>query len=83
MDATCGNCRFWDGGFTDDIGCGDCHRRPPSVPLVDYVTGDGVEVHLRCKAGDVVYVTWPRTCDDDWCGEWEPDEDTRLKEGLY
>ena len=56
---TCASCRFWLRFSSDDSGM--CRRRAPSPVILP-----GFELSSAES-------TWPQTCDDDWCGEWEED----------
>ena len=55
---SCKTCKFWS-PMTDYPENGDCRRHAP-------------EPHLSANAGmfDVKVSHWPRTENDDWCGEW-------------
>lgn len=66
-DERCENCRFWK--RHDDDTTGDCRRAPPVVTLRENTAAiDEID-----PPGDVYYWSrWPATCNDDWCGEYQP-----------
>lgn len=69
----CETCAMWDGphdGSARELDSYECHRFPPSVPVVERVTELGVEIHLLNEGNDVMMMTYPRTYFDEWCGEW-------------
>lgn len=53
----CRSCRFWTGQRSP---AGECRRFPPVLSTVE-------EGEVLTSAQPV----WPKTNDDDWCGEWE------------
>ena len=74
----CGACRYWQlavdrsaEGYQDE---GLCRRWAPiPVPSRDVDYGDShVQMAPIDKGGDSpgILVAWPRTCEEDWCGEW-------------
>lgn len=58
MKTRCDNCRFWDKD-------GRCHRHAP--PANTPVAADHQSVLWY---GDVA--VWPKTDQNDWCGEFQP-----------
>ena len=58
----CKNCGFWD-PVTDNAG--RCHRRAPLV-----VMRGSMGNYMDTEA------LWPSTLADEWCGEFEPSEET-------
>lgn len=55
MDENCGNCRFWNGIYSDDTGA--CRRYPPTSHEKRTIAGG-----FECQN--------PRTGKYHWCGEW-------------
>ena len=56
----CSNCRFWESDEELD-NSGICRRYPPSIPNSEPFDSDFTD-----------YPVWPRTMDDEWCGEHKP-----------
>lgn len=68
MTERCEGCRWWaKGGY---YGVGECRRFPPDH-------GPMGNVH---QGGDFSERRWPKTRDDDWCGEWQARPESRPKE---
>lgn len=73
-NGSCVTCRYWQHvversaeGYQDE---GLCRRRAPSpVPSRDVDYGATAPID---KGGDSpgIVVAWPRTFEEDWCGEW-------------
>jgi len=62
---TCKTCRHWEEGIDRT---GWCRRHAPQLV-------EGLFFHRLDPDGDNARpdenATWPRTCEGDWCGEWE------------
>jgi hypothetical protein len=60
MENNCENCKFWqeDGEIP---GLGSCHRYAPNAVVSHPVQVPGS-----------MDTDWPRTKNDEWCGEWDP-----------
>lgn len=69
MKEYCITCKFWDAYDEEPdnvpMAQGDCHRFPPSIPIVDE------------EIKGVQLVTFPIMFDEEWCGEWKAREDGR------
>lgn len=57
---TCETCRFWVHLEPLEEQAGKCRRRAPQPGLIDL--DNGLPGLLRAD--------WPKTVNDDWCGEW-------------
>ncbi len=69
--SVCKHCRFWVPAYKR-MTIGQCRRFPPSVP-------DEFDIDLEeklVKESDYATGVWPRTIDDDWCGEFQPREES-------
>jgi hypothetical protein len=59
------------------VKCSNCKQWSPTISVEDaWVSGEcrkyAPKPHLSANAGmfDVKVTHWPRTENDDWCGEW-------------
>ena len=82
-ERTCLKCDYWFPNLSEkepynDLTCGSCHRRPPSVPLVAE-RGQFYEEHEQGSTVDQTLMGFPETYGDEWCGEWRPDKNARLE----
>ena len=80
---TCLNCDYWIPNSTEkipynELTCGECHRFPPSVPLIAE-RGQFYEETEQGSTPDKTLMGWPETHSAEWCGEWMPDLETRCK----
>jgi hypothetical protein len=57
-DEDCSTCRFWE-AVKPNNDIGNCHRYAPR-PMIDPNFESDLEVY------------WPRTMDEDFCGEYQP-----------
>lgn len=64
MEGRCKTCKWWKsmGIIDDDAYVGTCQRYPPSIPV-------GISVGVDA--------TFPSVHDDQWCGEYQPNEDSQ------
>lgn len=67
----CGTCRFWRRGADEEgYDSAFCHRNAP-VLVQGMITKD----EFGELAGSMFsWAVFPRTSDDDWCGEYQPRE---------
>jgi hypothetical protein len=59
---SCVDCRFW-WGKDDDFG--QCRRNAPTP--ISYVSEDK---HVDSLDNEQIYVSWPKVCSDQSCGEF-------------
>lgn len=71
----CRNCRFWDGATTNAISA-LCCRMPPVPMLGVFPARSARDVGSPDWNGELIGRAFPRTCENDWCGEFEKDPGT-------
>ena len=59
MNINCETCKFWQQGDSEIPSMGLCHRYAPR-PVVSHPV----------KGPESMDAIWPRTKDEEWCGEW-------------
>ena len=89
----CVNCEYWycykfkdkvDENYDGYIQ-GECHRYPPSIPIVSNSSGsdekpiDKIVVSLYKQAPEVTY---PWTYANEWCGEFKLGDEVRDEDGF-
>jgi hypothetical protein len=58
----CGTCKFWEAD-PEKPSLGHCHRYAPKP-------APRPEIVHRVEGDKSMNTLWPRTLDEDWCGEW-------------
>lgn len=72
-DDKCESCRFWE--LINDKG-GTCKRYPPNTTAIAVQQmGQIVRNNRPAPPQFMDIISWVKTKPDDWCGEFEPDEE--------
>jgi len=74
----CASCLYWDDELADHRGLGSCRKNAPqpALHLPNYVVGydsesDDLEDWRNDACGEHNLAIWPRTFNEDWCGDWK------------
>ena len=74
MEEQCGGCRFWDGAYGPHKDEGICRRYPPVLDPSYMLMAVMENERKKLDYAEEGIQNWaqPRTCDDFWCGEFQP-----------